>query len=606
MAIRYRNTFYSQAGVLWQVDISDTAYTGAVSLFKTESSGFNLSYKGLSERLDPIFASTLSLSALVDSTSIESLIYSMMVSQEEQFTVKVYKNSVLYWCGVHLPDQIQKEDIYFPYIVDIMFTDGLARLRDIDYNSGGIAPVAYSGRETVLAHILKILEKTGISALYGSGAGDVYLHTIINWYEITHQYNYYKCPFAYTDINHGVFLEYDDAGVVTYMKCSEVLEMILRTFNARILMVDGCWHIIQPQEYARLKTYERCFNKLGTLWTSYNESTFRITPLVTNRKTGGVHKYFPPVKRVQKTYKTKTSSNSTGSILPIQTSYLTPVSLITTIPASTKLFIYGNIREQFALDDPYLPAVSLYTKWKLSIVLTDVISGNHLYLTNKNSWFEWSSTITDTVLINSPSKWGTGWDFTWPLSVTTPVIAGEFYATFQLTKYNQYYTNGLLYTLGANFYLAEYYDFTVIPDLSGLVEDGDDIVYSAVNTLLTNVVVSSSVELNLPDTLIGDGPTGSFMGKLMAYNGTTWVNTSLWSIHNSTNRFKIHQLSVIENLKGQRIAVEKYTGTYIDNSITALSSLRWNERIFVPMIITINPAMDEITGEWFNVIIPPL
>ncbi|MEI7725320.1 MAG: hypothetical protein WCK09_09465, partial [Bacteroidota bacterium] len=78
MAVRYRNSFYSIAGIQWQIDILDSTFSGSVTLFKTGSEGFSLTYKGITERLDPILSSALTLPCEVENTVFESFLIEIM------------------------------------------------------------------------------------------------------------------------------------------------------------------------------------------------------------------------------------------------------------------------------------------------------------------------------------------------------------------------------------------------------------------------------------------------------------------------------------------------------------------------------------------------
>ena len=619
MAVRYRNSFYSIAGIQWQIDILDSTFSGSVTLFKTGSEGFSLTYKGITERLDPILSSALTLPCEVENTVFESFLIEIMTAQEERFTVKVYKNLVLYWVGVVLADLVQIEDTAFPYSFDLTFTDGLARLKDIDYNSVTVTfpyvnRTPYTGRDTIIAHLLKILAKTGIAALYNSA--DEFLRTAVNWYDVRHQYTSYTDPLSTTNLNHAIFYEYDDAGNIIYKKAAEVLEMILRSFNARILMVNGLFHVIQAQEYARPTTYMRLYSNTGTTKGSYSNFNFRLTPTVDTRKTGGIFKYFGPLNRVVKTYKPKISPINSGSILPIQLNYNPAVSFLNTFPGEIVMFFSGAIHQWFTAGT--FSTGQFWSKWKMTVIATDISDGTKWYLTNKYSSngttdrITWSGSASDSIIISTPVyNGGASWNELYPIQFSIPPLPGvEFSGTFKFELINNYNPGGTtVHTF--NSYLGDIWGwecngYELVPDLTEGAASIDDIKFTAQSWNAGQSLTASTIELSLPDTLIGDGPAVTHLGKLQTYNGASWEDSSAWGVHNSTPRININQLSVNENLKGQRIPTEKFMGVFINNSITAMNSLIWGARVFVPLMITINPATDEVNGEWFNVIIPPM
>lgn len=601
MGVKYRNTFYSQAGTVWTLDIGDTSYSSTVLLFKTDAEGFSLNYKGITERCDPILSSTCNVPFVVENSTMQAFITDVMTAQEERFTLQIYKDNTLYWSGVLLADQVQREDEYYPYVVDLTFTDGLGRLKDLEYTGDG-----YDGRVTLLQHVINCLNRTGVAALYG--ATDPYLTTAINWYDVRHVYSQSRCTLAYTNLNYAVFAEIDKDGNAEYKSCGDVLEMILRTFNARVQMTNGRWHITQIMDYNRTFFYTRTFDKSANYLSSL-ATNYKVTVAAGYRKTGGVFKYMQPFRLVKKKYKPRISSLETDSILPIQATYTPAVDLLNIIPGDIIVHLDGKVRERFWLEDPIDPdlgpPVQLYSKWKLEFVLTGAL--DTYYLTNKNNGiFEWSTSSADFVTLRGPILQSyTGWDNTWPFSISTPPAPEECTGTFKFTLINLYNAgNNTVFTIGDNFYLAEYYNFTVLLDLTDELADCTEIEFTAENTITGGGTVASTAKLELPETLIGDGPQVVHIGKLMSSNGSTYDESTAWGVHNSTSRANINQLAVNLILKGQRVPVERFSGGFISTTATALSGIVFDYKIYAPIQIKIDPVRDEIIGEWFNAIIP--
>lgn len=600
MGVRYRNTFYSLAGTVWKLDIGDSAYSSTVNDFTTGQEGFSLAYKGITERCDPLFTSTVNIPFVIENTTHDSFITEVMTAQEERFTLQVYKDTVLYWSGVLLPDQVTKEDEYYPYVVELTFSDGIARLKDIDYTGDG-----YDGRVTLLQHVLNCLSRTGVPVLYG--ASDPYLVTAINWYDVRHVYQQSRCTLAYTNLAYEVFREIDNDGNVEYKSCGEVLEMILRTFNARIQMVGGKYHITQVMDNNRTYFYTRTFDKSGNLLSS-TATNFKLTIAAGYRKSGGAVKYMQPIRYVKKKYKPRVSPLDSNSILPIQQVYTPAVDLLNITPDGIIMYLQGTVRESFWLDNPlnpdYDPPFTMFSKWKLELVLVGTL--DTYYLTNKNNGVtEWSTNSADYFTIQAPSYQSyTGWDNSWTFNYSTPPAPEEGYCTFKFTLINLYTSTNQVFPIGDNFYQAQYYNFTIVPDLTDDQADCTELEFTATNTITGGGTVASTAKLELPETLIGDGPAVTHIGKLMSSNGSTFDESTAWGVHNSTSRVNINQLAVNMILKGQRVPVEKFSGGFISQTATALTVINYDYKNFAPVIVNVNPAKDEITGEWFNCIIP--
>jgi len=598
MGVRYRNIFYSYSGVAWQIDIHDSTYSSSVNLF-TSVDGFKLSYKQITERLDPIFASTVNIPIDIINSTIEGFLTDVMTAQEERISVKIYKNTVLYWVGILLPDMVTKEDVSYPYTSEITFTDGLGRLKDIDYNTGGTTPAIYTGRETVLEHLLKILSKTGISALYENY--DNFLQTTVNWYDLRHAYLYFYCPLGFTKIDHGSFYRYDDEGTLEYMKTDKVLEYILRLFNARILMAEGRFHVIQPQEYSRSTTFSRVFTKLAYGGAAYIAKSFAVIQDSSKRKSGGTTGYFAPLRKILKTYKYSRTPYENNSMLPLPVPLYddTPIALLSNLLAVDRIKFSGTIRTWYEATGGTV-TMDLWAQFLLRVTATKLSDSSVVYLTSTNDVYSWSSTPASCAYKVGPYVGGSQWDEEFKIEFTLPILTGvEYSATFQF-YFNGLFTGpGFPYTLQAGeSWEHEIFDFKLIVDNS----DGESL-FTAVNTAVGGTPVASNLEIKLPDTLLGDGPLGVSLGRLTTSNLTAYADSTVWGIHNSLTKVKINQLSVDQNLLGQRLPTEKYQGAFVDHTISAVNSICWGSRILVPMSLIVFPVSDEVAGEWFNVMI---
>jgi len=605
MGVRYRNTFYSLAGVTWRIDIGDTSYSSTVNTFQTGQEGFALNYNGISERCDPIMASTVKVPFMVEDSTQEAFINEIMTSQEERFTVQIYKNTALYWSGVLLSDDVTKDDNYYPYLTSLSFTDGTARLRDMEYSNSG---VPYSGQDTILTIILRCLAKSGTAALYG--ATDNYLLTAINYYETRHAFISSRCPMAYTKVNNSIFYEYDSDGNIDYFTCFEVLEMLLRMFNARLMMSDGHYYIFQAQSYSYGYFYCRKFDKGGTLRSS-GSALFRITPTTSTRKAGGVFKYFPPLREVTKTYKPKVTNAPDNSFMPIQSDYETEVGFLNTIyiglEGLVSLLFSGIVHDWYYLSDPGTTPVPIETLYQMKITKTKLYDSSKQYLSGSSQSTTlptWSSSSSARFNLFTVYKQGYSWHRWSEFSFSTPTIQDECTIDFQMVVSHHYNINGQYYTMGA----SETFDyecskFKAVSSYDLSLTQVNEIVYKAQNTLTAGGAVVSSSVVEIPTTDIGDGPQNYSLGKLMTSSDlATWHTGAAWRVNNSTVTARLNQLCVNQVLDGQRKPVEKYQGSFINNSITPAYALVWGSKVFVPTILSIFPATDEVSGEWFNVI----
>lgn len=600
MGVIYRTELDSLSGVAWKIDIHDSLYASTVNTFVTGAGGFQLPYKGITERTDPVMSSTLTIPFIVENSTDEGFINILMTAQEERFTAIVYRNTVKYWIGVMLPDEVQREDSAYPYEVELSFTDGLSRLKDLDYNNAG---TPYTGRATLLAHILNAISRCG--TLVHFGTSDVMLTTKITWYEFYHTVIQGRCPLAYTDLSHSVFYEYDEDGVVEYKSCYDVLETILRAFNARIVQVGGVYLIYQVQDMNTANGYYRSFSKAGTLLASGTNS-LRVTVTDTIRKAGAVYRYMQPLREVSKTYKAKTINSPDGNWLPVQSLYETYTPLIADVITGTNgttIDFTGTIREWY--NGP--SALHFYTKFLIYVKKTKLSDSSVQYLTGSiTTPTSWSSSPAYYTYLTASNN-GASFSRYSNYSVTTPAISDDCAIEFKITGYLFYLVNGIPYTLPVgSTYSYDILEPSAVTSYYDEDSEQQDITYKALNVIVGGGTVASTSRLELPDTAIGDGPNNYYIGRLRAQfaGDSAWYPTSDWTVKGSGTPVKLHQLSVDQIIKGQRVPVERIQAGWISTSITGASVLVLGTKVYVPMMVTIEPERDEVTGEWYNCITP--
>lgn len=171
MANRLYSVFPTIAGDYFKVYIDDADFGGSAVEVQLAAGGFKLSYDGDStDMFNPILPSKLSVTIAVEDgtqTEIEQLATDILTAGETRFTIKVMYNSgipmasdSLYWCGYVLPDLSGFEDLVPPYGFTLTATDGLGRLKSVDYkNTVTDYPV---GVDTILNHVLDALDRKSV------------------------------------------------------------------------------------------------------------------------------------------------------------------------------------------------------------------------------------------------------------------------------------------------------------------------------------------------------------------------------------------------------------------------------------------------------------
>lgn len=598
MGVRLRNEFTSIAGIEWKIDIHDTDYSSSVLTFTTSLPGFTLKYMSGKERYDPIIASQVKVFGLVEDSDLEDLITDVTGAGEGRFFVQIYKDAALEWSGKMLMDKARKQDMDYPYSFDMTFTDGIGALKKIDFDDDG---TLYTGTETILEIITKILEKTGITDLFG--ATDDFLKTCVHWYDVHHNFYAKWCPLLYSRLDHAAFYDYKDDE--NEPKSSwDVLEEILFTWGAIIRQSGGLFQIIQPNEYVNLYLMTRTFNKTGG-YKSYNYyEDYRSTSNDYDKLTGGITKYYPPLLEVTRKYFYKHTPGGTN-LIPDQTSYPIAVDFLNGISGGDDEHLYfGGIVHERVLMEKENPPFRI--KYRMDIIIDKgdgtlnylyngpVGMDNYTWSSDSNHcitlWGNWLRPITPGVTMFKDSLF----------SFHTEAIPWNATGTFKFIKIDGFYSVDPPYKkinlIGASFsFTCD--DFF----LQQLGSDGSSTEGEIFFLARNNNTDTYSKTLKIPDAFIGDGPGINSLGKIEASDGNTWNNSTLWSIKSGSEQKKIHQLLVDEVISGQQVPCDILDASYISSSYTAVKTIIIGASGYVPMNVTLAASNDVWKGRWWKI-----
>lgn len=147
----------------------------------------------------------------------------LYTSSAREFKVEVYKNETVIWFGFITPELYSEPDIAPPYDVQIVATDGLGELKNYEFLQHGL--------NTLYSHLSNLLRYTGLD-----------LDFLI------------ASTLQYLDVEGA---ESGQNGLLNYMidlshlegeSCYDVLQVILDSLNAKIMMYDGQWLIYRETD----------------------------------------------------------------------------------------------------------------------------------------------------------------------------------------------------------------------------------------------------------------------------------------------------------------------------------------------------------------------
>ena len=229
------NGYYSS-----KVDILERGYAGAIEELTSTSDPFTLSWNGDGslDKFKPITASEARIGA-INTTAQGSFYYRpVFTSDERSYKVKKYINEgseVLEWEGFIIPFLHSEPYLDTPYEVYFTATDGLADLHNFDFTDKDGNTI--SGNIKAIKVIAECLKKTDLT---------LNIRVACNIYETNHAQLATDDPLDQT---------YVDALAYEGMNCKEVLEAILKPFQARLYVANGLFHVVRTEEQAAAYDY---------------------------------------------------------------------------------------------------------------------------------------------------------------------------------------------------------------------------------------------------------------------------------------------------------------------------------------------------------------
>lgn len=257
MIVYRSNIIKAVDGTQWRIDVDDVHYNGnsGILAFQTSAEGFHLKFEGDGSGLYDGFIRASSIDVLIEvnpsvdgySTGIDTWLHNIIYADEQRYTILLYKDNNLEGVYPVLQDLGTFDDT-FPYTFTLSGSDGLGRLKDIDFNPASLTVT--SGNALIGDVILGALSNTGVNLFYG--INDPYIQSSINWYEVSSD----KSDSVLVKGRIPITCLYDDAEKLTYKNCYDVITAMLQPFGATIRMCKGGWWISQPDNYITTSTFE--------------------------------------------------------------------------------------------------------------------------------------------------------------------------------------------------------------------------------------------------------------------------------------------------------------------------------------------------------------
>lgn len=309
---RFHSSFKSATGQVYRVEIIDSGGHASRALAGFGGSGsqhFLLGADGVTINWDggaddthaPFMGSTLSLDFLVEGVYHRQLWSQIQQMQDDRFGVALWRHQPdgnsststttpdsdpdgawrLEWTGLLLAENVQFVDHESHEMLRLEFSDGLARLNEVDFLDSSGDP--FTGSMTLAQLVDICLGKIATSSLFGyafgTGTGSLTTSTAVPFFTE----RIYCLTDKHDDVAPGAFSVFQNVRVSASAfysikkekdelggsfvtrestSCAEVLRNVLRVLRMRISMSSGRWEIVNPSSLL-VDSYVHTFAHVG-------------------------------------------------------------------------------------------------------------------------------------------------------------------------------------------------------------------------------------------------------------------------------------------------------------------------------------------------------
>ena len=606
MATRLQGDFYSQnENIKYTVTIDDSSYAGSVIDFNLTY--LRLKYSGETNELtNPILSSSLEMGIKVENSDINSFLTDLIGASEERFRVKVDKDDSLYWAGHVLLDISAIEDAPVHAasapVLRLSATDGLGRLKDLEYKDGAND---YTGKERFTEHLFNILGKLNLDDFWGTD--DEYLFIVAMWYEQQQTYSVFDDPLYYSRFDHKALISVDSKGTKSYKTCFEVLEEICRVWGARFMLTGGRYRFVQINEH-RKTTFNAIhrYKKAGTAIGTDITGTGYVKTLDTDiyKRKGGQRLWFPPLDKVEITYKHFSTINhipgegfsqsfASGDLATEVFPTITLTDIDSNSSAARFLITFNiSYNADFTTGDPNL----LY-KFKFRVKVgtyylkrTASIASNGVITTSAVTW---TTTSTDYYEFFSNIMIADEYTYITNVEFITPPLEEDGSGEVKLIMSDILNPDGTTNTdnFTVNFAFLDPY-LEVLED--GNIEDRSNYtVFTSTNNNANNISTYKR------EVSLGDGPGANTFGHIEIWDGSFWRVADTWRRQNTGSYVAFTQLLADEIMAARHSAVERNLGIFTGD-MAAHSTISKGSIIFMLGAGTLDLGQDEFDGEWWQ------
>lgn len=578
-------------------------YTGDVSFpgtFNMTIDGFNIDWISTEEdTFSPLLTSTLTINFVFEQSIAQIAFFALIDADnsENEFVCVVEKNGSRWWVGTLMPETIVYQDTKPPYPIQLRFTDGLKKLKDIDYNNGGSG---YTGTATLAAHIFNCLDEIGITSYHSTGN---FIVDNTNWVEDdmqTHVGTYATVTrlLDYTRVQHRLFREQDRKGKITYKSCYDVLKHIMEAFGLRLMYSGGAFRVDQYSKLIEDAIDYYVYDNTGTINTTIQTDAAFFKSIDTDNQRvvsgGGTYTYLPALKKSTVYYDHFSTRNLIEGDVWDETSTARTYDEFDTNGGTAKILSGWNVQYNvnFGGTDTYH-----FVLWRVRIKVG-------------SQYFRRTATVGTNALVTYGNP-------TWSASNSYYYIAADWTTADNLNRVFQFAfetpvppANG---TLEVDFDVEAVYDIdgNIISGLSyTLTFDAEGYVEALINGVIkdqsdqrsyVSLTGANNTKHREVSVILGDGPTANSFGHCQIYNGSAWEVSDAWRVGDSGTYTELGALLANEITAISVTPSRIMNGTISGDYEAHLPLKRGTGYRFIPLRLRFTALNDLWEGSWYDI-----
>ena len=597
---RLYSEFQDDKGTAWRVSIYDTNATwdaANATEFKLGSEGFVLRYSGNNEQEhQPIIGSSVDFT-LFEQVAAHTQTLDLLYSFEEgRLLLDIYRDpdgdNTIYWRGVILAEQVERNDEPFPTAVNLTASDDLGNLQDIDF-SLSLGDVGGSGL-FIYKHIIRCLGGLRTYSRFADG------EPILRYINDTELYSSEDDPNPLAEIIGSVPVTVDNDGNTQPHSAFDILSSLATCFNARVFLSEGVFWFWPINAHKRLSDGVnigaagiRQYDKDGDVvtWTTTDSNAMNAAAVQNsgtdyNKLAGHVFTHLPPVLSVQRTRRFNGNQYlMRGNDDTVITSgvNVTLADTDETYSIGTKFRISGSVEFQVSPDTNF---TFNEPDGRVHIEVELMINADAKYYEPE----EWTSDSSDRYVIDVR---------TFDRSLGTNTITAYSFVTDALPSEE----DGLDVTAVVKFFNESGTDVTSAYTSDDFfldvgVEIVDDTGSNAdLKTYRATHTSNNVFEVDQGEVLFGDNIAFSAQGKL---KHLVPLAENEWKSSQSAGPLPLHRLGVNESLARQKFATKIHRGT-VYGLVEMWQTMEEDSEYYIPFQLSTVMNTRETTVERYKV-----